>query len=178
MWLQNPDYPAKLDRQLVQTLLGSREQVFEGLVVTQHSTGDLSVDVSEGRCAIAGDDEPDSGYYVVVVDANANVAMPAAPGSNKRIDLLIVQVNDPNAGGAAGDNAVLTYVSGTSSATPVAPSTPASALVLASVLRTAGDAAVLTAHITDVAPRGSWPYTVSTAAVPATLPPNHLYVRV
>jgi hypothetical protein len=82
------------------------------------------------------------------------------------------------AGGAAGDNAVLAVVQGTSSATPVAPTVPASAIVLAQVLRTAGDAAVLTSMITDVGVRGAWPYTVSTAAVPSSLPPNHLYVRV
>jgi hypothetical protein len=178
MWLQNPDYSAQLDRQLVQTLVGSREQIVEGLVVTQHSTGNLSVDVSEGRCLVQGDDQTDQGIYVVVVDADTNLVMPAAPGSNKRIDLVVVQVNDVQAGGAAGDNAVLAVVQGTSSATPVAPTVPASAIVLAQVLRTAGDAAVLTSMITDVGVRGAWPYTVSTAAVPSSLPPNHLYVRV
>lgn len=178
IWLQNPDYPAKLDRQVIQTLLGSREQVFAGFVVSQHSTGALSVDVTAGRCSIAGDDEVGQGYYAVVMDADATLTMPAAPGSNKRIDLVVIQINDAFAGGAAGDNTVLAVVQGTVSATPVAPAVPDSALVLAQVLRTAGDAAVLTAHITDVAARGAWPYTVSTAAVPATLPPNHLYVKV
>lgn len=93
IWLQEPDYSARLDRQFVETVFGSRQQVFEGLVVTQHSTGDLSVDVSAGRCAVAGDDEPDQGYYVVVVDEDETVVMPAAPGSNKRIDI----VGDPSA---------------------------------------------------------------------------------
>ena len=178
IWLQEPDYSARLDRQFVETVFGSRQQVFEGLVVPQHSTGDLSVDVSAGRCAVAGDDEPDQGYYVVVVDEDETVVMPAAPGSNKRIDIVVVQLNDTTAGGAAGDDAELLVVQGTVSATPVAPTVPDSALALVEVLRTAGDAAVLTSHITDVAPRGAWPYTISTAAVPATLPPNHLYITV
>lgn len=178
LWMQNPDYPARYDRQLIARCFGSRELVFDGLVVSQNGGGDVSVNVSAGAVLVQGDDQVNQGMYLVVIDAVENVAMPAVPGADKRIDLVVVQVNDPQAGGAAGDDATLDVVQGTPAANPSPPATPDSAYVLAQVLRTAGDTAVLTAQITDVAARGVWPYTVSTSAVPASLPPNYLYVRV
>lgn len=179
MWLQNPDYPARWDRQVVKTAFGGREQITEGLLVTQNGGGNLSVNVSAGAAVITGDNQTDQGSYVVLVDVLTNLAMPAAPGTNQRLDLVCLQVNDLQAGGGASDNATLVVVQGVASATPVAPATPASAIVLATVRRTAGDASVLTAHIIDsnLALRGSWPYTLSTASVPTVMPPNHLYVK-
>lgn len=177
-WLQNGEYPARYDRQLIQRAFGGREIVFEGLTVAQNGAGAVSVIVAAGACIIQGDDQANQGMYLAVNDANITLSMPAVPGSNKRIDLISVRINDPQAGGPAGDNASLVVTQGVASATPVAPAAPTSALPIAQVLRTAGDAAVLTSMITDVRPLGLWPYTVSTSAVPATLPPNFLYVRV
>ncbi len=178
LWMQNGEYPAQYDRQLVQRAFGGREMVFDGLGVTQNGAGAVSVVVSAGSCVVQGDDEDDQGMYLIVNDDPMTLSMPAVPGSNKRIDLISVRINDPQAGGPAGDNASLVVTQGTISATPAAPATPTSAIPIARVLRTAGDAAILTAQITDVAARGLWPYTVATAAVPAQLPPNYLYVRV
>lgn len=178
LWLQNGSYPARYDRQLVQRTFGGRELVFDGLVVQQNGAGAVSVIVSVGSAVIQGDDQADQGMYLVVIDSAQTLAMPAVPGSTKRIDTVCLRINDPQAGGPVGDNATLVVIQGTVSATPVAPAVPTSAIPLANVLRTAGDAAVLTAQITDRQSRGVWPYTVSTAAVPATLPPHYLYARV
>lgn len=178
MWLQNGSYPARYDRIVIQKAFGDRELVLSGLTVAQHGAGDLTVDVAIGAATVQGDDQTNQGMYVVFVDTVQNLAMPAAPGANKRIDLISLRVNDPQAGGPAGDNATLVVTQGSVSASPVAPATPTSAIPLVQVLRTAGDAAVLTAQFTDVAQRGVWPYTVSTASVPAKLPANYVYFKV
>jgi hypothetical protein len=153
--------------------------VFDGLVVAQRGAGaNVSVDISLGSCIINGDDQANQGAYLALVDALYNLSMPAVPGSNKRIDLVSLRINDPNAGGPAGDSATFVVTQGSVSATPSPPTAPTSAITLAQVLRTAGDSAVLTSMITDVGPRGVWPYTVSTSVAPATLPPNYLHVQV
>lgn len=179
LWMQNGSYPARFDRLLIQRAFGDRELVLSGLVVTQNGAGDVSVNVALGSATVIGDDQTDQGMYLVWMDANQNVPMPAVPGATKRIDLLSLRINDPQAGGPVGNNATWVITQGAVSASPVAPATPTSAIPIAQVLRTAGDAAILTAQITDVAARaGGWPYQISTAAVPAKLPPNYLYVKV
>jgi len=178
LWLQNGTYPARYDRQLISAVFGGREIVLAGLAVSQNGGGDVSVNVSIGSCVVQGDDQAAQGMYLVVVDAVYNLAMPAVPGADKRIDVISMRINDSQAGGPAGDTATLVVTQGVAAASPAVPATPTSALAIARVLRTAGDTAVLTAQLTDVRPLGAWPYTVSTAAVPTTLPPNYLYVRV
>lgn len=179
MWMQNVAYPARLDRLVIQRLFGDRELVTNGLVVSQHGAGDVSVDISIGTATIIGDDQTDQGMYVVYNDAVFNLTpMPAVPGSNKRIDLISLRVNDPQAGGPVGNNSTFVVTQGTVSATPAAPTGPTSSIPISQVLRTAGDGAILASQITDVANRGLWPYTVSTASPPAKLPPNFLYVKV
>lgn len=179
LWLQAGTYPARFDRQLIKQVFGGREIVLSGLVVAAVSpTPTTSVTISIGACTVQGDDQTDQGMYLVYNDAIITQTMPAVPGSNKRIDLLSMRINDPQAGGPTGTNATIVVTQGTVSATPVAPTAPTSSISLATVLRTAGDASVTNAMITDVAGRGIWPYTVAQAAVPAVLPPNYLYVRV
>lgn len=179
LWMQNGTYPARFDRLLIQRAFGDHEIVFTGLVITQNGAGDVSVNASLGSATIMGDDQTDQGMYLVWMDANQNVPMPAVPGSNKRIDIVSLRINDPQAGGPVGNNATWVITQGTASATPVAPTVPTSAIPIAQVLRTAGDAAVLTSQLTDVAARaGGWPYQISTGAVPAKMPGNFLYVKV
>ncbi len=182
LWMQNGIYPARHDRQFIRRAFGHREIVFEGLVVSQNGAGNVSVNISVGGATIQGDDQSDQGMYLPWSDTIVNLTMPAVPGSNKRIDLVSLRVNDPNAGGPVGDNFTFVVTQGSVSATPVAPTAPTSAIVLAQVLRTAGDAAVLTSQITDVAPRipsgSTWPYAISTSAVPAKLPPGFLFIKV
>lgn len=180
-WMQNGTYPARYDRHVIQRAFGFREMVFDGLTVEQSAVPAASVLIRLGSCVINGDDMAGftQGAYIVVVDADVTgFAMPAVPGANKRIDLISLRVNDPQAGGPAGNNATFVVTQGVVSATPVAPANPTSAIALVTVLRTAGDASILNAQITDVAGRGVWPYTVGTAAVPSKLPPNYAYIRV
>lgn len=149
-WMQNKTFSAREDRQLVAALVGT-EGVFNGLVVGQRGAGaNMSVDITAGRCAIQGDDQANQGMYVVTNISTDNVAIGAAPGSNSRIDLVCVRVNDPNATGPAGDNATYVVVAGTVAASPVPPALPTSAIPIAQVLVASGTAAITTAMITDV----------------------------
>lgn len=155
-WLQNGTYSARLDRIFADVLFteGVMRPGAGDLLVTQRGAGaNNSVDIAAGYACITGDDTADQGNYLVRNTATVNLAATAAPVSNSRIDLVCVRINDPAAGGPAGDNAQFVYVAGTAAPSPVAPATPTSAIALARVLRTVGDTSVVTANITDVRPQ-------------------------
>jgi hypothetical protein len=107
------------------------------------------VDVAAGAAIITGDDEADQGKYYVLNTATVNVAFSPAPGTDERIDLLVLQVNDPTAGGAAGDNAVFEVITGTVAGTATPPAVPDTAIPLAQVLRLSTDVSITNARITD-----------------------------
>ncbi len=54
LWLQNVAYPARYDRQLIAELLGGRERILRGLIVTQNGGGALSVVIAAGFAAVFG----------------------------------------------------------------------------------------------------------------------------
>jgi hypothetical protein len=123
------------------------------LLVVQRAAGaNDSVDVAAGAAIVTGDDEANQGKYYVRNTSVVNVAFTPAPGSDERIDLLVLQVNDPTAGGAAGDNAVFEVVEGSVAGTAVAPAVPDTAIPLAEVLRLSTDTTITTARITDRRP--------------------------
>jgi hypothetical protein len=68
---------------------------------------------------------------------------------------LVLLVNDPTAGGAAGDNAVFDVITGTVAGTAVPPSVPDTAIPLAEVLRLSTDTTIINARITDRRPTSS-----------------------
>lgn len=161
IWLQNGTYPARLDRAFIDRVLHGAERVFDGLDVAQDGTGSFNVTVQPGAAAILGDDTTLQGMYFVRVTAAETIAAPASPGAGTRTDSIILRVNDPQAGGAAGDNATLEVISGTT--------IPSTAILLATIARSAGEAAILDAAITDRRPVGAYPYTVSTSGPPSGL---------
>lgn len=164
-WVQGGTYPARLDRAFIEQTWGGVERVFDGLEVSQRAAGaNASVDVSVGSCVIKGDDQANQGMYLVNITAPENVAMPAAPVSNQRFDIVSLKVNDPTAGGPAGDNAALVVTQGVAGPSPVIPAVPPTAVPLAVVTRTAGELIVSAADIADVRPLGAWPFTVSASA--------------
>lgn len=132
-WLQGGTYTAQQDRINSRAAdwdegVGSRAD----LKVTQRGAGaNLSVDVAIGDCVVTGDDQVNQGNYNVYNDAVFNLTGFSAPGSNSRYDLVGIQINDPNAGGNLGNNAVIIRVAGTAAASPTVPATPASFLPLA-----------------------------------------------
>lgn len=116
------------------------------LKVTQRAAGaNMSVDIAVGGAVVAGDDQANQGNYSTFFDAITNVTGFVATGSNTRYDLVGVQINDPNAGGAAGSNSVLVRVAGTAAVTPVIPALPNSFLPLAVI----GPFTTTTTSITD-----------------------------
>jgi microcystin-dependent protein len=156
LWLQGLDYEARLDRQVIE-LLGTEGIVTPTsfLVAPRSAGANMSVDVSAGRAIIQGDDETNQGRYLVRSTAVENVTLSAAPGSNSRIDAIILRVNDPNAGGGAGDNGVVAKVDGTPAASPSVPTIPSTAILLATVLVPSGKASIVAGDITDVRPLSS-----------------------
>jgi microcystin-dependent protein len=132
-WMQGGTYTAQQDR-----INSSAADWDEGvdsrsdLKVSQRAAGaNMSVDIAVGKCVITGDDQANQGNYDVFNDAIFNLTGFTAPGSNSRYDIVGLQLNDPNAGGAAGSNGVFVRVVGTAAGSPVIPTLPASCLPLA-----------------------------------------------
>lgn len=146
-------YPARLVRRFVTGIMYD-EGVLDltALKVTQRGAGaNFSVDTSLGQAVVLGDNTTNQGSYVIESTATDNNAIGAAPGSNSRIDLVVAQVNDTQAGGGAGLNWTIVVVPGTVAASPVAPATPLSAIALATVGPiTSSTASITNAIITDV----------------------------
>lgn len=165
LWMQTttgaPTYSARLDRMLIYNLF--TEGVLSGFLVSQRAAGaNMTVDVSIGYAVVYGDDQANQGAYLFQDDAVDSVTISAAPGSNKRIDLVYARINDPNAGGPSGLNFTLGVVNGTASASPTVPALPTSAIPLAQILVTAGNVSVINSMITDARvgarTRGSAPF--------------------
>lgn len=173
IWAQENDYAARLDRTLIDELW-PEELVISGLNVSQRAAGaNLSVDVAVGVAVIEGDDQAFQGKYLVRSTAVENLAMPAAPATpgDSRYDIVALAVNDSNAGsaGTPADAAELIVVQGTPTAgTPTLPALPDTAISLARVLRTNGDASVLDSMIADLRPTGPGSQTI----VVSTDPPS------
>jgi len=93
-------------------------------------------------------------------------ATPAAA----RTDSIYLQVNDPNAGGAAGSNFAFVYVV---SGSPV----PNDAVILATIARATTESSIANAVIVDKRPLGEWSWTVSTSAPTGVGVPGDLWVQ-
>lgn len=119
-----------------------------GLAVSQRGAGaNFSVDIAAGRAFVPGGDVALQGTYAAVNDATVNVVTPSAPGSGTRVHRVVLQIRDKL------NNAVYTTYDGqlqllqdTGAGTPA---TPASAISLALVSISAGQASVQAANITD-----------------------------
>ena len=146
LWMQNVDYPARLDRALIAAMYDEGVLDLTMFAVSERDAGaNFTVDVAAGNAIVAGDDEPNQGNYYAASTAVQNVTVTAAPGSNSRIDLVVLQINDQNAGGASTNNVTVEVVAGTVASSPTAPATPDSAIALATI----GPITSSTASITD-----------------------------
>src|SRR5436305_6231155 len=119
-----------------------------GFAVTQRAAGaNFSVDVAAGHCYVTGSDVTSQGTYHVWNDTTVNVICPSAPGTGSRTLRLIVQIQDKLANGTwSGYQAALALLQDTGSGTP-APGN--SAITLALITETAGDASVTNSKIAD-----------------------------
>jgi microcystin-dependent protein len=152
LWLQNIDYPARWDRSLFDNLWENEGVIgTTSFAVTQRAIPAMSVDVAAGVAVVQGDDQAFQGKYLCREEAvTSAVTITAAPGSGTRHDIVVLKVNDPNAGGAAGNNAVIQVVTGVASGSPVDPAIPASALPLARVRVASGTGTITNAMIDDL----------------------------
>lgn len=117
--------------------------------VSQRAAGaNFSVDVAYGNAFIIGDDLAVQGTYWVLNDATVNVATPSPPVSGTRIHRLCLQIQDKLSNGAfSGYQAAFVIVPGTGTGDPQP--LPASAIDLAAISISSGQASVLDANITD-----------------------------
>jgi microcystin-dependent protein len=151
LWLQNVDYPARIDRTVFDNIWTEGILGSGSLAVSQSAPTAMSVQVAAGTAVVQGDDQTAQGKYLVrEILPTTGVAISAAPGSGSRHDLVVLKVNDPNAGGTPGDDSTIVVVTGTPSASPVDPAVPASALVLARVRVPAGTGVITNALIDDL----------------------------
>lgn len=171
IFLQAESHPAEDVRRWIGSLYDHQSGVLgiDALEVTEKSgTPDMSVDVATGKGILAGDESTYQGSYFVENRGTTNLAISAADGTNPRIDLVVAKVEDSGYSGAT-DEWSLAIVTGTPAASPVAPTQPATSLVLASVLVAAASSDVDDADITDSRTKiGPLPYSPGVKATRTT----------
>jgi hypothetical protein len=170
-WLQAGVYPARLDRHVIEELFRRQNRVMRGLQVTARGAGaNFTVDISAGSAVVIGTTQADQGAYICRSTAIESLAASATPAAT-RTDSVYLVVNDPNAGGAAGDNFTFAWVDGGG-----AP--PADSVLLATVARAAGESSIANGAITDKRPLGEWSWTVSATSPSGAAPEGDLWVQV
>jgi hypothetical protein len=148
-WLQNASHPAENDRLSAQAIFASTGIIVStSLAVTQNSPAGMSVLIASGWGAIVGTTQANMGVYQFYNDATATATITTADPSNPRIDRVCITVSDAYYTGALNQVAI-NVVAGTAAASPVAPSTPANSISLATIAVGAGVTSILTANITD-----------------------------
>jgi len=161
-WLQNGSHPAENDRLTTQTIWKTSGIINStDLAVTQNSPAGMSVLVASGWAAIVGTTQSNMGTYMAYNDATTTLTVSTANPSNPRIDIVVVTVNDAYYTGSL-NNVTFQVIAGTPAASPVAPSTPANSLLLATIAVGAGVTSIVTANITDNRVKATSPIGVST----------------
>lgn len=151
LWLQEVDYPARWDRILFDNIFDEGILGPASFAVTQSSAPAMTVDVAAGVAIVAGTDQAFQGKYMVREEnPTTGITIAAAPGSGQRNDIVVIQIRDSNAGGAAGDDAIITVVQGTASLSPVDPTLPDSTYALARVRVPAGTGSIVNSLIDDL----------------------------
>lgn len=152
LWLQNLDYPARWDRSVFDNVWDNEGVIgTNDFLVSAQASPNMTVRAAAGVAVVIGDDQAFQGKYLCREESvTSPLTITAAPGSGTRYDLVVLQVRDPNAGGASGDDAIVTVVTGVASATPVDPAIPASSLVLARVVVPSGTGSITSSNIVDL----------------------------
>lgn len=150
-------YSAQQDRAGLLGTIFSREGVLDKdanhLKVSQRGLGaNLSVDVAAGRCAIMGDDVADQGTYVCHSTTVVNLSL-NKPASGTYTHRIIARVRDKLANGVwAGYDWLVEVLPDVGSGTP---STPNSAISLATVAVSSTATSIVDANVTDTRSRAS-----------------------
>jgi hypothetical protein len=124
--------------------------VFGALKVVQRAAGaNFSVDVAAGRCSVFGDDAANQGIYLCESTAVENRVVPSPPGAGSRTHRVVARVRDKAHNASWPDGTydwVLEVLEDTGLGTPAL---PPSAISLARVSVSAGQASVTNANIID-----------------------------
>lgn len=150
IWIQAGGEDAEHARRAVEALYGYRGGLAApgDLKVSESATPAMSVSVAAGRCIIPGTEGTAQGVYVVEARTATTVTISGADPTNARIDLIVVKVQDSDYSGSV-DAVSIVAVTGTAAATPVEPTVPDNAWVLAKVAVAADASSITNAVITD-----------------------------
>lgn len=169
---QGGSHPAATFRQMMQVSFGSPFGAFAGgvgstaaggghgingptdLAVTQNGSPNMSVNVAGGGGTIRGTESAHQGVYSFYNDATVNLVIAAADPTNPRRDLVVMKVRDAFYSGGSTDVS-LAVVTGTPAGSPVDPTPPANALVIARVAVAAAVSSIVNANITDFRTRAA-----------------------
>jgi hypothetical protein len=155
---QNNQYSARVTRQLIDDVATEGVVGVGHFAVTERAAGAaMSVEVAAGRAYIVGDDQANQGTYLCISEATEELPVAAADSTDPRIDLVVAEVRDPNAGGVSGDDWQFRVIEGTPGVSPVAPAVPDSAIPLAEIDVAANVTSILDADITDLRTFGGKP---------------------
>jgi len=100
----------------------------------------MNLTITDGM-AIVSSSVAGQGSYSVVNDGPSSVTIPPANSSNPRTDIVVLTIRDSDISGTA-DEAVFQVITGTPSATPATPRTPANSILLATVSVARGAGAI------------------------------------
>jgi len=147
-WEQATSYSAQVDRINLEAM-----HFYAGILGAASfkviPNGAMSIAIAIGRAIVKGSAQANQGNYVVRNTASIALTHNPAPGSNSRIDRVVLRVYD-NAADSSGQNtAAVEIIAGTAGASPVAPAAPNSTITLATVLIPTGKTSILTGDITD-----------------------------
>lgn len=122
------------------------DTVAGGLKVSQRAAGaNFSVDVAAGRCIIEGDSVADQGKYFCWSTDVENVVVPAPPASGDRLHWVVARLYDKLHDGGSTYEWTIELVEDTGSGASV----PTSAIPLAQVAVSTGQASVTDTNIAD-----------------------------
>ena len=134
------------------------------LQVTQSGTPAMTVSVAAGHGWVNGTTSTNQGTYKTYNDAAVTLTITTANATLPRIDKVCLTIRDAAYAGASND-CILQVITGTAAASPTAPATPASSLVLATVAVAAAATTIVNANITDTRSRAQMGLPLSTSAV-------------
>lgn len=133
------------------------------LQVTQSGTPAMTVSVAAGHGWVNGTTSTTQGTYKTYNDAAVTLTIATANATLPRIDKVCLTIRDAAYAGASND-CILQVITGTAAASPTAPATPASSLVLATVAVAAAATTIVNANITDARSRAQMGLPLSTNA--------------
>lgn len=155
MWNDALTYTASEDRTFIGAALPHGGVIGpDDFKCSQRALGaNQSVDIAVGRAvvreSVATNPLGWRAYLVNGANTIHNLPLAAPPATNNRYDIVFLKVNDSTITGVL-NNWVLDKVEGVSGAgTPAEPALPNQSIPLARIWRTAGQASILTADITD-----------------------------